>query len=297
MKLISLVILALIILCGCDSKNTVENNVNIPDTPSAKIEDIRLPEATNNEVYDNGITLVDYSNIEEGYIMVKTLNTEHKRLKLQIINNDQVYSYDINKELAYEAFPLNMGSGLYTVKVFENIQDSRYALISSYNINVDLKDELLPYLYPSQIVDYDSHNEVIIKSFEITADLKNDLYRVQAIYKYVTETIDSDWDKADVANSKYILPVIDETLSNQKGICFDYAAVMAAMLRVQNIPTKVVTGNVDEGYHAWVEVYIESFGWITPHIYFEQDEWNLMDPTFEAMDSEYDGKYHQTYQY
>ena len=57
-------------------------------------------------------------------------------------------------------------------------------------------------------------------------------------------------------------PDIEAIMSSRKGICFDYAAVMASMLRSQGIPTKLVMGYVPQGYHAWNEVYFEGVGWV-----------------------------------
>lgn len=81
------------------------------------------------------------------------------------------------------------------------------------------------------------------------------------------------------------------------GICFDYAALMTCMLRVQQIPTKLMTGYVEEGYHSWVEVYLKDIGWIDPRIYFESEVWTLIDPTFDAMDEPYKGSYEVKYNY
>ena len=53
------------------------------------------------------------------------------------------------------------------------------------------------------------------------------------------------------------LPDIDDTLAKRKGICFDYSAVFACMLRVQNIPAKLIIGYADRYYHAWNSVLIE----------------------------------------
>ena len=69
-------------------------------------------------------------------------------------------------------------------------------------------------------------------------------------------------------------------LESGKGICFDYAAVMAAMLRSQNIPCKLVVGFAGKVYHAWINVYIEGVGWVDQLIYFDGKTWSLMDPTF-----------------
>ena len=77
---------------------------------------------------------------------------------------------------------------------------------------------------------------------------------------------------------------MDDTLKTGKGICFDYAALVAAMLRAQNIPTKLVVGTVSPGdlSHAWNLVYTKERGWIAIKIYFSGGEWKLMDATFGA---------------
>lgn len=61
------------------------------------------------------------------------------------------------------------------------------------------------------------------------------------------------------------------------GSCFDYATLLAAMLRLQNIPTRIVTGyvvsletlqqnkkliNITNNVHVWCEVYLYPYGWI-----------------------------------
>ena len=33
-------------------------------------------------------------------------------------------------------------------------------------------------------------------------------------------------------------------------------------------------------YHAWINVYIEGVGWVDKVIYFDGQNWTLMDPTF-----------------
>ena len=82
------------------------------------------------------------------------------------------------------------------------------------------------------------------------------------------------------------LPDIDETLETGKGICFDYAALMTAMLRTQRIPTRLVVGYAGTLYHAWISVYIEGTGWIDNIIYFDGTQWVRMDPTFAAAGEE-----------
>lgn len=54
---------------------------------------------------------------------------------------------------------------------------------------------------------------------------------------------------------------------------------MTAMLRSQDIPTKLVVGYTGNLYHAWINVYLEGQGWVDNIIYFDGTSWKLMDPT------------------
>ena len=70
------------------------------------------------------------------------------------------------------------------------------------------------------------------------------------------------------------------------GICLDYAAVMASMLRSQNIPTRLEVGYAGNAYHAWISTYITDIGWVNGVIEFNGTSWSLMDPTFAANTNE-----------
>lgn len=286
-----LMLLFLFLSCfGCEKK--IENK----ESHSFNFDEI-LWWQSGELIYEDDKVLVDYSNSNDGYILAKTKTYDHSRIKIMIIKDDEKYTYDLNKELEFESYPLNMGDGTYSVKAYENLSDDEYALLYSLDIEVSLDNEFTPFLYPNQIVDYNSDTKCIAKSFELVKDDTTDLDRVDHIYHWVLDNVTYDWDKVEQVQGKYVLPVLDDIYDNGKGICFDYAAIMAAMLRVQHIPTKVVTGMVSEGYHAWIEVYIENMGWIKPHVYFNSGKWTQMDPTYDAMDRNYDGDYSVKYTY
>ena len=81
----------------------------------------------------------------------------------------------------------------------------------------------------------------------------------------MTSRLSYDYDKAGAVlagGMSGYLPDIDEAFETKKGICFDYAALMTAMLRAQGIPSQLVIGYAGEVYHAWINVYIENVGWI-----------------------------------
>ena len=57
---------------------------------------------------------------------------------------------------------------------------------------------------------------------------------------------------------------------------------MAAMLRSQGIPCKLVVGFAGDVYHAWISVWSPDQGWVEGTIYFDGVDWQLMDPTFAS---------------
>ena len=101
------------------------------------------------------------------------------------------------------------------------------------------------------------------------------------IYDYVVKTLSYDYDKAATVKSGY-LPVLDEIMQSEIGICFDYAAVMTGMLRSQGVPCKLVVGYAGSAYHAWISVWVEGSGWVDGVIWFDGHAWQRMDPTFAS---------------
>lgn len=101
-------------------------------------------------------------------------------------------------------------------------------------------------------------------------------------HEYVTENYVYDTEKAQSVKSGY-LPDLDKVYKAKKGICFDYSALLAAMLRSQGIPCRMLTGYVPEQqYHAWNEIYTQEEGWVTKVLYFNGKKWELTDSTFGA---------------
>ena len=191
------------------------------------------------------------------------------------------YTYDLNNAGTTETFPLTEGDGTYAVKVFENTSGTKYAQAYSTSVTMTLRNDFLPFLYPNQFVNYTSGSQTVSMAAELCKDKSGDLDKVTAVFDYVVDHFTYDYDKAATVQSGY-LPDVDKVLEAKKGICFDYAAVMSAMLRSQNIPCKLVVGYAGEIYHAWINVYIEGVGWVDKVIYFDGENWTLMDPTFTS---------------
>ncbi len=214
--------------------------------------------------------------------MVKYTGSSSK-VKMRITGpNGIVYTYDLRAGQGFQAFPLTAGSGSYNINVFEHVVNSQYAMVMSRALKITLRDTLLPYLYPNQYVSYTDKSATVAKGEELAKTAASQMAVVQSVYNYVTSHLTYDHQKAAIVQPGY-LPVVDSILASGKGICFDYAAVMATMLRTQNIPTRLEIGYVTGGlYHAWISVYLPEKGWLNGVIYFDGVTWKLMDPTFAS---------------
>lgn len=240
-----------------------------------------VPLAGGTVTYGNEKATIDASNASQGYVMVK-YNGNGARIKVQVIKSGkETYTYDLNARDAYEVFPFSEGNGSYAVKVFENVSSSQYMQIASANLDVSLSNEFLPFLYPNQYVNFSDSSRTVAVAKTLAASASDQIGIVGNVYDYVTDNITYDYEKAASVQSGY-LPDIDHVLSVRTGICFDYAALMTAMLRSQNIPTKLVVGYTGSIYHAWVSVYLDNIGWVDNMIYFDGTDWKLMDPTFAS---------------
>ena len=227
---------------------------------------------------------IDASHTEDGYVMV-SYSGSNPKVKLQITGPDNItYTYDLNPG-TYETFPLTSKDGSYTVAVYENVSSGKYSTTLSETLSVKINNEFAPFLYPNQYVDFNESTKAVALVAELTAQTESDLDAVSCIYNYIISHISYDTVKAENVQSGY-LPNVDSTLHSGKGICFDYAAVMTAMLRSQGIPTRLEIGYAKDSYHAWISTYITDIGWINGIIEFDGKNWTLMDPTFAASSSE-----------
>lgn len=241
------------------------------------------PSASGSVTYGNDSISIDASNSSEGYVMVRYTGTVNK-VKLQItVPDTSVYSYTLSPG-AYETFPLPGGNGNYHLDILEHAYDNLYALAFSQDIQVSIKDEFKPFLYPNQYVWFTKDYEAVKYGETLSESSANDLDYVNQVYHYVIENITYDDALAAAVTSGY-LPDIDVTLRTKKGICFDYASLMAAMLRSQNIPTKLVVGYSGDAYHAWISVYTKETGWVDDIIQFDGKNWTLIDPTLASNNS------------
>lgn len=215
------------------------------------------PTASGTVVFEDNGVIVDASHTEDGYIMVRC-QEQASRLKLCIAQNEEAYTYNLNQEGTYEVYPLQMGNGTYEIQAFQQIEGNQYSQIASVQLEVNMPDPEKAFIAPSQYVWYTEETSAVKLSYDLCVDLSSDAEKVERIASYLANLLSYDYEKAKTVERGYI-PDPDEILRTKKGICFDYAALFAVMLRTQNIPVRLVTGYIqpDHLYHAWNQVYID----------------------------------------
>lgn len=263
-----------------DDKATSTNQTSSKRTT---IRSCLVPEASGTLTYGDNTVSIDASHTSDGYVMVKYQGSASK-VKLQItVPDNTVYTYTLTPG-SYETFPLSEGDGSYKLDVLENAYDDMYALALSQSINVTIDDEFKPFLYPNQYAWFTDNDEVVAFGIQMSDASSSDLDYLEQVYLYVIKNITYDDELAATVSAGY-LPDVDTTLRTKKGICFDYASLMVALLRSQGIPTKLQIGYSGDAYHAWISVYLAESGWVDKIIEFDGKNWSLMDPTLAANNS------------
>ena len=278
--------LALTALSGCRKAADTEagSSGSRDNTPQ-----VLVPTAPGTSVIGNERISLDISNTAEGYLCARYAGSA-SRIKIFIITPDEVkYTYDLTAADDWAVLPLTGGNGVYQIEVYENVEGTSYStLFKEPSLSVSLNDEFRPFLYPNQYTWFTADSETVKKAAELAQNADSDLDVITNVYNFTIGTIVYDDDKAAEAETGALagyLPDVDQVLESGKGICFDYAAVMTAMLRSQGIPVKLEIGYSGEAYHAWISAWVNEIGWVDNVIQFDGKSWTLMDPTLAANNS------------
>ncbi len=263
----------------------VEEMIPLSTSPAA-MPSMLMPIASGTAVANGNGAEIDYSNVQDGYVMVRFQAANSKTLKVKVTGPSGTdYYYNLPTGAAWSTFPLSDGNGSYKVMALQNITAKKYAVLTTASFSVTLKDEFAPFLRPNQYVNYEGATNTIAMAAQLTTGVSDPLDKVGKVYNYVVKTLTYDQDRANAVASGQLtgyLPNLDSVLAEKKGICFDYAALMTGMLRSQGVPCKLVVGYAGNVYHAWVSVWTQETGWVDGAIYFDGTTWHRMDPTFAS---------------
>ena len=273
--LILLILIPVLLFTGCGSSGSD------PDEPPVYSPlQVLVPEAPGKKTLGTSPLVLDISDTDQGYLTAVSVSTD-QMMNVQLTAEDGVvYSYFISPGES-AVIPFSSGSSTYQVSCYQQISDSQYAALYADTLEIKLANEFLPFLYPNQYVNFTPDSEASKLALSMVSEDTSDIDALQIIYNYVVSHVTYDYDLADTVASGY-LPDVDETLQTGKGICFDYAALTAAMLRSCDIPCKLQIGYAGDIKHAWINVYIRSRGWVDKAVEFSGDSWSRMDPTFDS---------------
>lgn len=225
------------------------------------------PETSDEGVYSKGGVTLNAGNASEGYVMIKRESAKEQRVRIG--QGKQTFTYHLRSDGEYEVFPLQLGSGKYDIRVYEQVKGTQYAQVYSKTVSAKMEDENRTFLYPNQYVWYTPQSEVVALASQICGDASTDSEKLTAIYTYVIKHVSYDYIKMATVQTGY-MPDVDDTIDTGTGICFDIASLMAAMLRVEGVPTQIAIGSVQGMAHAWNRVYLDG-------------KWSIVDATLVAM--------------
>jgi transglutaminase-like putative cysteine protease len=211
-------------------------------------------------------------NSADATVRINTGSSDYSNFKAIVEKDDVEYIYNLVSGI--DTLPLQMGSGLYEISLLGSKDGRRYRVISKKTINVELEENVV-FLSSSQTVNWNDESEVAILAAELTKDAETDREKLEAIHTYVINNVSYDYDKASKLPKGYI-PNAEDTLADGAGICYDFAALTASMLRSVDVPTKLVKGysSYTPVYHAWNEVLIDG-------------EWIVIDASTDSIYVEY----------
>ncbi len=218
---------------------------------SAALAEARWPADPGSSIKSNGQLKIDVSYTGDGYFWAAIQKSSSKKMKLRVKHNKQTLTYNLNNKAQYETFPLQMGDGKYEISLYENISGKKYSAAGKISIKVKLSDPEGCFYYPNQFVNYKPETDAVAKSDELCAG-KTGAEAYEAIHTYVVQNYRYDFIRALKIQAGE-LPDIDTCYSKKKGICQDLSALTCCMLRVQEIPARLMIGYADNNYHAWME--------------------------------------------
>lgn len=207
---------------------------------------------------------------EIGVVKVQLDALSETKILLLVEKDGVRYTYPI-VDTDINQFPLQLGNGDYTVRIMQNTTGNSYKELSKANVTLDLVNSNSVFLESIQDIEFNDASLAVIKAKSLTKGLTTDEAKVEAIYNYVTQNYKYDYDKAKTVSSGYF-PNVDAIYASKLGICYDYASLVAAMLRSVDVPTKLVKGYstpTKDVYHAWNEVFVGG-------------EWKVIDTTVDS---------------
>lgn len=226
-------------------------------------------EPTGSAEEDNSYPVEVTTRVSESGILSVSISTENtSRMKVKVTKGNETLYYDVDSDYQVN-IPLQMGDGSYTVKVFCHMEGNDYQAVFSEDFAFMAGNPNDVFLASSDIVNFSESKIIFSLTDQVVDGATEEMEIVARITRFVIEEFEYDAQKAAKLTTDYI-PNIDSVLNDKSGICYDFAAVTASMLREAGIPAKLVMGYRSDSdlYHAWNEVLVNG-------------EWMVVDTTWD----------------
>ncbi|MFE5322740.1 transglutaminase family protein [Paenibacillus sp. NPDC056579] len=213
---------------------------------------------------------VDRSALDKGIITVAGSDLNDTKAIVRISKDNNKYDYYLTNGAQY---PLQQGNGTYSITIAQFLSENKYKVVSQESIELKMDDENAVFVQSIPMIDWNSNTKAVAEAKRLTSDAMSDREKTAAIYSYIVRSIQYDYAKAQALDSGYT-PDLDAVYDTSKGICYDYAALFAAMARSLNIPTRLAMGyeaSAPATFHAWNQVYLK-----------DSNQWITIDTTYDA---------------
>ena len=207
------------------------------------------------------------------YSETQRMILQSHRLHPSDCDTQTVLSWDVIVEGARfgKYFKDGAGDQIRTMSINREIDNLEITIVGEVQTNdthgmIKLRRDLIPknvYLMSTKLTKADTNlKELAIESLVDVAD--NELDRAHAMMNAISDRI------AYIPGSTNSSYTAAQALQQGKGVCQDQAHCLLSISRINTIPARYVTGYLydhEKGdnwgeSHAWVELYIDGFGWI-----------------------------------
>ncbi len=288
------VVLCCLLTAGCGGNRIIDppalDDAQAIAYAAAQAAALEMPRADGEPFLQAANITVVTAHAARGYLTAQCGALGDTRYKLLVEKEGTSYYYDLAESDVPLVFPFQMGDGDYTVALFEQVSGDKYAKLASGQLAVTLDDPFSPFLLPNEYVRFTQASEAVEIGLIMGYDAADDVAMADRLYRYIVAEVSYDNGKARRVEAGELvgyLPDPDDTLQAKTGICLDYAALFACMLRANGIPAKLVIGYAEPGhiYHAWNEMYLDGSGWVGVDIRADGSVWLLADTTFAVSES------------
>ncbi|WP_304973865.1 transglutaminase family protein [uncultured Alistipes sp.] len=241
------------------------------------------------EEYGNGLASIRVSGDDPGAMTVEWRGSGDPDVRMQVeLDGDGGTPYTYRLQDGPTRVTFTEGGGTYRVTVLQHVEGIRFRVACRAAVEVGDAGSGA-FTGPTAMVRYGPDSGFAKKADELCENCKTDTDDIAKIYAFVTGHMSYDGAKAKAISdggwTGGSVPDPDAAYESGKGVCYDIAGLMAAMLRSRGVPCKLVYGHVDGMYHAWCMVLPDRDG-TAGGMALKAGEWSLLDPTLGLSSNE-----------